>query len=188
MRISKADKSIARSSHEYLYTLMVKASTFSVYVDTNNTRMEPEGLLLIRFLSTDLLEPDALLQTMHSYPCLGNVEFLRWDIKPGSKKERKLAAVYQRRCCHPHSFHFVEVLAQVDCYCATAEASAIEEAEYVKHNLQQDYQSCFQTVDCRLFAYRQGYDRSGTFAYDLEHIPYERYAIDISFLVAVAKD
>lgn len=86
MRIPKADKSIARSSHEYLYTLMVKASTFSVYVDTNNTRMEPEGSLLIRFLSTDLLEPDELLQSMHSYPCLGNVEFLRWGIKPGSKK------------------------------------------------------------------------------------------------------
>jgi hypothetical protein len=188
MRMSNEDKPIARSSHEFLYTLMVKASTFSIYVDTNNTRMESEGSLLIRFLSTDLLEPDELLQTMHSYPCLGNVEFLRWGIKPGSKKERNLAALYQRRCCHPHSFHFVEILAQVDCYCATGVASARDEAEYVKHNLHENYESGFQTVDSRLFAYRQEYDRTSSFLYGVEQAPFDRYAFDIFFLVGIAKE
>lgn len=188
MRMSNEERSIACSSHEYLYILMVKASTFPVYINTNNTRMEPDGSLLMRFLSTVVVQPDELRRTICSYPCLGNVGFLKWDSEPTSRKETKLASLYQKRGCHPHSFHFVEILTQVDFYCATSVASAKDEADYVKHNLHVDYQAGFQTADSRLFAYRKQYERTGHFPYGVEQEPYDRYAFDVSFLVGIAKE
>ena len=132
-----------RSAKEFAYILMVKASTFPVYVDSNNTRMEPDGSLLISFLPIESVEPNHFFNTLCSYPCLGSLDFLRPTMEQDSKAQRKLNSLYQRRGCFPHSVEFIELLAQVDLFCSVEENTALDEIEYVKHNLQELYDNYF---------------------------------------------
>ena len=178
---------IERSAKEFAYILMVKASTFPVYVDSNNTRMEPDGSLLVRFLSITLVESNHFHNTLCSDPCLGRLDFLRASMEQDSKAQRKLNSLFQRRGCFPHSVEFIELLAQVDLFCSVDENTALDEIEYIKHNLQEFYDGYFETETCRLFAFLTHYDRDHTNSYNMVQDGYQRIAFDLSMLVGVTK-
>lgn len=187
MASSAQHHDIERSAKEFVYNLMVKASTFPVYIDSNNTRMEPDGSLLVRFLSIQSVEPNRFHGVLRSYPCLGKLDFLYSAIEHDSKAQRKLNSLFQKRGCFPHSFEFIEVHAQVDVYCSIEEGTAFDEVEYVKHNLHEIYNSYFATESCRFFAFLTHYDRDYTRPRMIEE-GYQRIAFDLSMLIGVAKD
>lgn len=188
MTSSAQHRAIERSAKEFAYILMVKASTFPVYIDSNNTRMEPDGSLLMRFLSIKPVVSDDLLNLLRSYPCLGKLDFLHSVMENDSKAQRKLNSTFQRRGCYPHSFEFVELLAQVDVFCSIEEGVALDEVDYIKHNLLEIYESHFEMEDCRFFAFRTQYDRDHTNGYKMVQEGWQRIAFDLSMLVGVAKD
>lgn len=177
-----------KTARDFCYILFVKASTLPVYVNSTNNRLEPDGSLLMRFLNVVAVDSLRLNDTMFRYPCLGKLEYNGSSDEISKKTLKKMISACQRRSCLPHSFEFIELIVQVDVFCTIEENTAIKEIEYVKHNLQETYDSFFQTDACRFVAYQTQYDRDHTGQNSMVEEGYQRIAFDSHFLIGIAKN
>lgn len=184
----KASSPLEKAALDFTYILMVKSATFPVYMNTNNTHMELDGSVLVRLLKIETIEEEKLYHAMMHYPDLGKLEFLNHGEEVSEKAKKKMTQLCQKRGCLPHSFEYVELMAQVDVFCSVEEDTAIDEIDYIKHNLKEAYAQYFQTDECRFFAYNISYDRNHTGGYKMVEQGFQRVAFDVTFLVGIAKD
>lgn len=184
----KFNSPVEKAALDFAYILMVKSATYPVYINTNNTHMEPDGSLLFRALNIETLESENLYHSMMHYECLGKLDFFNIGEVLTEKSQKKMIQLCQKRSCLPHSFTFVELMAQIDVFSSIEENTAKDEAEFVKHNLEINFSECFQTDECRFIAYNTSYDRELTSGYKMVEEGFQRFAFDLTLLVGVAKD
>jgi hypothetical protein len=186
-RLSSIKKDLTRGLEEAIYLLLVKASTFPVWLSKFNPRLERSGTVIVNIFTATELSGESLYQSLTNYS--SSLDDLKVDVDYGgqeiSKFQKKFGLLCQRRQAHLQDCHYIETFIQLDIYCSKDEGVALDEAEYINHQIRQIFLDNPLLEDrYRVFLYERNGIRDNTDYPGMAPPGFQRVTMDISFIFA----